>query len=125
MIVSSALLPRIPPHFQFYEDVSSHPSDHLLLSSNTPLFWKTKDLERESSQDEELTFAGVTGRLLRGQPNPSCPNECKLKQVSYEDRLPLDDWRWRFATDVLLLQHFVLVLTAFLFTNSKYDICQL
>lgn len=94
----SALLPRIPPHLHFYEDVSRHPSDHLLLSGYTPLFWKTKDFPTESSWDEELTFAGVTGKPLRGQPNPSCPDECRLKQVSARDRLPLAACSWRFAT---------------------------
>lgn len=38
----------IPPHLLFYEDVNSHPSNHLLPSGHTPPCWKTKDSETKS-----------------------------------------------------------------------------
>lgn len=70
----------VPPHLQTYEDVNSHPSDHLLVSGYTSLFQETKDPETKPSQDREPPFAGVTPSPLSRQPNPSCPNERSFKQ---------------------------------------------
>lgn len=47
-------------HTPFYQDVNSHPNNHLLLGVGTPPRWKTEDSEIESLEDKELTFPGVT-----------------------------------------------------------------
>lgn len=61
---TSTAIAWIPPNPLFYEDVNSHPSNHLLLSVCTPPpppRWKTRDSEMESLEDKELAFPGVTG----------------------------------------------------------------